>query len=504
VTRPGKSREVLLTAASYYPFGPAAEWVFGNGRLFQRTLNQNYQPGVVQDQSAGGLSLGYEFDAVGNLVKLRNGNQGEPPLRRYAYDALNRLTETRDGTTDALLEGYSYDATGNRLSATDNGVTHAYTIASANHRLADVGGTARTYDNAGNSLSIGGRVFAYNDANRMSQAANGVVTVNYAYNGNGEQVRRSNGVSDTVTVYDEAGHWLGEYDGSGSPTQQVVWLDDLPVGLIIGAASANQPLHYIEADALSTPRTIIESQRNVAVWSWPLVGEAFGNDQPNEDADGDVTSVSFNLRFPGQRYDAASGLNYNYFRDYDTGGGRYVESDPIGLNGGISTYGYVAGNPLVSSDPYGLETPGAHSFPPGPIRDQLSRPNAQQILMHYHHEMGRVNIKGPSDQVFHCIAACKAKKNSRNSVDEIRWLLDRKEGADFMQWKVGMYGEGKTRAEMLQDNEADRNVNETGLQCPPDVPCVKQCKRYIDALKPRSRALMYEYLNSTSNAVYPD
>jgi RHS repeat-associated protein len=60
------------------------------------------------------------------------------------------------------------------------------------------------------------------------------------------------------------------------------------------------------------------------------------------------------VTLPGQRYDAASGLNYNYQRDYDTGSGRYVESDPIGLAGGISTFGYVKRNPLLNIDPTGL------------------------------------------------------------------------------------------------------------------------------------------------------
>jgi RHS repeat-associated protein len=66
-------------------------------------------------------------------------------------------------------------------------------------------------------------------------------------------------------------------------------------------------------------------------------------------------SFAYNLRFSGQVFDGQAGLHYNGFRDFDPAGGRYSESDPIGLIGGINTYAYVRSRPVMQSDHTGLD-----------------------------------------------------------------------------------------------------------------------------------------------------
>ncbi|WDM69615.1 DUF6531 domain-containing protein [Xanthomonas cucurbitae] len=352
VTVPGRSRQRLLSNATYYPFGPSSGWTYGNGRMLARMYDFDYRPSSIQDTRTGGLEIGFGFDAVGDLTALTPAGNPTPELR-LDYDALGRLTALKDGAANTVIDGYSYDATGNRLSAKVGGATQAYTYPTTNHRLSAVAGVTRTYDKMGNTLTIGGkaREYLYDTTGRMSQVKRaGVAVMNYRYNGRGEQVRRYLGTTNTYTLYDEAGHWVGDYDTNGAPKQQAIWLDDLPVGLL---ANGGQ-LHYIEPDHLGSPRVVVDAARDVAVWSWSLKGEAFGNTAPNQDPDGDGTAMVFDMRFSGQRFDAASGFNQNYFRDYDAATGRYGQSDPIGLRAGVGTYVYVEGSPISHLDPSGL------------------------------------------------------------------------------------------------------------------------------------------------------
>jgi len=92
----------------------------------------------------------------------------------------------------------------------------------------------------------------------------------------------------------------------------------------------------------------------LAEWKWDFFGSAFGDHAADEDPDGDGDGFVMNLRYPGQQFDVEISVHHNYFRDYEPGAGRYLESDPIGLKGGIDTYQYVAGGPFTSIDPLGL------------------------------------------------------------------------------------------------------------------------------------------------------
>ncbi|MEP7246850.1 MAG: RHS repeat-associated core domain-containing protein, partial [Gammaproteobacteria bacterium] len=207
-------------------------------------------------------------------------------------------------------------------------------------------------DSAGNPVTIGGRTFGYNAAGRMVAATNGSVVTTFVYNALGQRIKKSTGGVATFYSYDESGHLIGEYDASGTPLQEIVWLEDIPVASV-RLEPCGLSVFYIHTDHLNTPRRITRRSTAQAVWQWE--SDPFGSSPPNENPSG-LGTFNFNLRFPGQYFDSETSLSYNYFRDYDSVVGRYLESDPTGLQGGLNTYGYALQNPVASTDPLGLDT----------------------------------------------------------------------------------------------------------------------------------------------------
>jgi RHS repeat-associated protein len=282
-----------------------------------------------------------------------------------------------------VLRAYGYDATGNRTSVgalrlvdisegTDTPgapgggqswqwQTQNSVYANDSHRLIALAGEPRAYDAGGRVIGIGDpqapggarQTFGYDLLGRLRDVQS---TPTFAHNGKHERVRRVVQGQTIHSAYDEQGRWLGDYDQQGVARQQIVWLNDLPVALIVNGPQGEQT-HFIEADALGSPRALIDATRGaqgVVTWRWPIEHDPFGDLAPEDDVDGDGVPVTFDLRFPGQRFDAATGLNYNYHRDYEPATGRYVQSDPLGLAAGSSTYAYVENGPLDGWDPLGL------------------------------------------------------------------------------------------------------------------------------------------------------
>ena len=170
------------------------------------------------------------------------------------------------------------------------------------------------------------------------------------------QVEFLNGSSSiaTVTQAPYTTNWANVAQGNYSITARAT--DNLgtsttstPVPVTVAASAPK--IYDIHTDQIDTPRLITDQNGNT-VWRWDSA--PFGETLPNEQPTQATARFVFDLRFPGQQYDAETGLHYNYFRDYDPQAGRYVESDPIGLGGGINTYGYVSGRPAEYTDPFGL------------------------------------------------------------------------------------------------------------------------------------------------------
>jgi len=125
------------------------------------------------------------------------------------------------------------------------------------------------------------------------------------------------------------------------------------IRLVPVAIQAEPQLYFVHADHLNTPRLVADAT-GTTVWRWDQA-EPFGSNPADEDPDANSVAFDLPLRLPGQRYDQETGLHYNLARDYWPDGGRYVQSDPIGLQGGLNTYAYVYSSPLSGVDPLGLD-----------------------------------------------------------------------------------------------------------------------------------------------------
>ncbi len=345
----------LLNGVTYFPFGAVSGWSWGNGTSDSRSYDTDGKISVLTTVSD---PIDFTYDYAFRITRI---NDTGLSTARWSlnYDLLDRLTSA---TAGSVTDGWTYDANGNRLTQTGTSAS-TFTPSTTSNELNTATGTlARTYayDTAGNTKSYSNLVFTYNDRGRMSGVTVGGVASSYVYNAVGQLIKKTVGSVTTLIVYDEAGHLLGEYSGSGALIQETIWMGDIPVATL-RPNGTSVSIYYVHTDQLNAPRKISRPADNDLMWRWDT--DPFGTIAPNQYPQGQGTFV-YNLRFPGQYYQAETGLNYNYLRDYDPQTGRYIESDPIGLRGGsYSTYSYAGNNPISNKDPLGLMcTPGVGCY----------------------------------------------------------------------------------------------------------------------------------------------
>jgi RHS repeat-associated protein len=360
---PSAPPQTLANAITYKPFGPISSLAFGNGVNTTWLYDADYRVTRITATSTPNWDYTYHYDAVGNIDELTD--QVGTNDRLYAYDRLDRITQDKKPLFGGpgLVE-YQYDAGGNRtLWKQVISYPHIY-AANSNRQIQYGASTMLLQDNAGNLTAYGSKVFSYDSANRMSMSVVGSTSTTYRYNGLGQRTTKlvTTGGNTVVTHYDydKDGRYLGQLqlnpDGTFAHGDEYIWLDDMPIAQVhttygINNAIASQQLTYIHADHLNTPRAMTDSTKKI-VWKWE--SEAYGRNVPNTDPDADGILNKLDLRFPGQIADAETGFYYNMNRYYDPMMGRYTQSDPIGLEGGLNTYRYVEGNPLSYVDPSGL------------------------------------------------------------------------------------------------------------------------------------------------------
>ena len=343
----------LVDSVRYAPLGDAEFWKLGNGVRINVGLDSSYRVDSISTSPDSVSRLKYLLDANGNITDINDGLDSMAS-RSFAFDDIYRLTEARSRDYPDTLQKYGYAKNGNRdtlICFTDSTIdtsTYSYT----SDRLTQINGArnvAFTYDALGNVTRVirgsDTTTFQYNKAGMLTGINNGGVAT-CAYDAWRRRISKVVGGS-TVTKYvpDGSGQVLAEYGVTDGWQRDYIYLNGQLVARV--SSVAGEGILYVINDHLGTPVALVDSVKTVR-WRarWYPFGEIYS----------EQVSIGNDVRFPGQLRDDESGLYYNWHRYYSPELGRYYQSDPIGLEGGVNQYAYAGGNPLSYIDPEGLFT----------------------------------------------------------------------------------------------------------------------------------------------------
>nr|MEC6698351.1 RHS repeat-associated core domain-containing protein [Sphingobium sp. SJ10-10] len=337
----------LASNVTYMPFGPLKAALLGNGVQLTDSYDLDYRLSgrqAVGSATMQNLTLGY--DPASNISSITDGVSGSLS-QTFQYDLTGRITQ---GTGVWGTDNYTYDAVGNRLtrSLINGGTTlTTYTYATANTQLtkAVTGSSTLNYAYDANGALLTRKLgnttqasYTYNADARLSASG----TTALKYNAFGERSVETITGGGTHFLFSPDGLLLAEHATAGTLVRNYVYLEGQPLAVIDAAGT----ISYLLNDQVGQPQKMLNPGGTV---SWQRIAGIFGDtvSQPVG------TTAANPLRFPGQQYDPNIALHYNYFRDYDPATGRYLETDPIGLYGGVNPYIYVNGNPITQVDPDG-------------------------------------------------------------------------------------------------------------------------------------------------------
>lgn len=277
-------------------------------------------------------SYTYTYDESGRRVGAIDNGQ----VITYTYDALYRLIEARESGGD--LYQYSYDAAGNRLSKIEPGETVTATHDAANQLLA-LNGLPLSYDANGNLLDDGALTYTYNSLDQLIAVSDGITTTLYGYNGDGDRLwQNTDGVTTTFTL--DLNTALAQVLAQTQNGATAFYLPGI-------GQEANEVWSYFHTDALGSVRHISDAAgQALGQIRYTPFGEVVGQ-----------SGLAAPLGFTGEPQDAETALVYLRARHYSPRLGRFLTQDPfpgfLHLPSTLHSYQYALNDPLNLTDPSG-------------------------------------------------------------------------------------------------------------------------------------------------------